>query len=448
MPSHLPQLRHAVLTDVGRRRLANEDAVAVDERLGLFVVCDGVGGRPSGEAASQIVSHTLAHALRRRIRGLKRLDGELIQKLLFESAVTMNEQMYLHSQIVPALQGMGCTLVAVLLDARSVFYLHAGDSRIYLLRGGKLRPLTRDHTHTEQKFKTEARTGDLIDAGERRLLMEYIGKPEDLVPTVGSMALRPGDRLLLCSDGLTDPVDDAVIKDLLTVHAEPAAACGALVEAANEAGGPDNISAAVIDYEGERPMTPADRLPVPGTPVELPHGVAERTRHALALLEQDLAWLKQGAVESGHPSRLTALAAAKRRLGKEAYRDFLARHPEQSASHVFHQCCTSPDSQWRQQYQRHLLQLEEPLQRLTAGGIRLSPVLKNDETACIYRDLWTGWRRVEQRYFQTCQRDAIHDTEQTLNILIDHMLQSVQTLTGLLYFLPRFMRESRELRPK
>ncbi|MEO1237007.1 MAG: protein phosphatase 2C domain-containing protein, partial [Planctomycetota bacterium] len=140
MASHLPQLQHAMLTDVGRRRLANEDAVAADARLGLFVVCDGVGGRPSGEAASQIVSHTLGHALRRRIRGLKRLDRELILKLLFESAVTMNEQMYLHSEAVPALQGMGCTMVAALIDARTVFYLHAGDSRLYLLRAGRLQP--------------------------------------------------------------------------------------------------------------------------------------------------------------------------------------------------------------------------------------------------------------------------------------------------------------------
>lgn len=443
MPSHLPQLHHAVLTDVGRRRLANEDAVAADARMGLFVVCDGVGGRPSGEAASQIVSHTLAHALRRRLRGLQKLDEAMIKKLMYESAVTMNEQMYLHSQAVPALVGMGCTLVAALFDAKMVFYLHAGDSRVYLLRDGRLMALTRDHTHTQQKFKTQADTGDLVDVGERRLLMQYIGKPELLDPTVDSMPLQPGDRFLLCTDGLTDPIDDKRLHKLLSIHADPAAATAALIDAANEAGGPDNITAAVIDYDGSRNVTDADRVPPNKTPPELPHGIAEKTRDALALLEADLTWLKQGALESGHPRKLTALAAAKRRLGKDAYRDFLTRHPNQSASHVFHQCCTHPDSDWRKQYQAHLDQLEKPLARLTGGGIRLSPVLKGDETARIYRDLWNGWRRVEQRYFVTCQRDAIHDTEQTLNILIDHMLNSVQTLTALLYFLPRFMREHR-----
>jgi len=443
MASHVPQLQHAVLTDVGRKRLANEDAVSADTRMGLFVVCDGVGGRPSGEAASQIVSHTLAHALRRRLRGLKRLDDELLKKLLFESAVTMNEQMYLHSQAVPALVGMGCTLCAALFDARKVYYLHAGDSRIYLLRDGRLISLTRDHTHHQQKFKTQIDTGELIDVGERRLLMEYIGSPEQLNPTVDSMPLQPGDRVLLCSDGLTDPVDDDALHRLLSIHADPAAATQALIDAANDGGGPDNITAAVIDYDGPREVTAADRVLPAKTPAELPHGVAGKTRDALAALEADLSWLKQGALESAHPRKLTALAAAKRRLGADAYRDFLVRHPNQSASHVFHQCCTDPNSDWRKQYQNHLAQLEVPLKRVTAGGIRLSPVLKGDETARIVRDLWTGWRRVEQRYFHTCQRDAIHDTEQTLNILIDHMLHSVQTLTGLLYFLPQFMRERR-----
>lgn len=440
MPSSLPDLNYSVLTDVGRKRLANEDAVAVDPRMGLFVVCDGVGGRPSGEAASQIVSHATSYALRRRLRGLKQLDEETLKNLLVESSVAMNQQMYEHSQQVPALEGMGCTMVAALLDARTVFYLHAGDSRLYLLREGKFMPLTADHTHTRQKFRAEADTGDLLDMGERRLLMQYIGSPRVLEPTVASLPLRKGDRLLLCSDGLTDPVRDATLHEILAKHADPEAAARVLVETANEAGGPDNITVAVVDYFGPRAVTDADRAAAASTPQELPHGIAERMRDALGQLEEDLTWLKEGALESAHPRKLTALAAAKRRLGAEAYRDFLLRHPNQSASHVFHQCCTHPDSAWRKIYREHMAVLEKPLSRITGGGIRLSPVLTGDQTARIYQDLWNGWRRVEQRYFATCQRPAISDSEQTLNILIDHMLNSVQTLTGLLYFLPRFMR--------
>ncbi|MEL7087624.1 MAG: protein phosphatase 2C domain-containing protein, partial [Planctomycetota bacterium] len=301
MPSSLPHLDYAVLTDVGRKRLANEDAVAADARTGLFVVCDGVGGRPSGEAASQIVSHATPHALRRGLRGLrglrgrKQLDEDTLKRLLVDASVAMNQQMYQHSQAVPALVGMGCTMVAALLDARTVFYLHAGDSRLYLLRESKLTPLTADHTHTRQKFNTEPDTGDLLDMGERRLLMQYIGSPRTLEPTVASLPLRKGDRLLLCSDGLTDPLRDATLHELLTQHAEPEAAARALVDAANDAGGPDNITVAVIDYRGARPVTAADRVPPSPTPQELPHGIARRMCDALAQLEENLTWLKQGA---------------------------------------------------------------------------------------------------------------------------------------------------------
>ena len=441
MASHLPKLRFAAQTDVGQRRLANEDAYAIDPRMNLFVVCDGVGGRPSGEAASQIIANTLAHTLRRRLRGIRKLDESILKTLLIDAVVSMNQQLYAHSQPVPALTGMGCTLVAALFDARSAFYVHAGDSRLYLLRAGKLRPLTADHTHTRQTFQAETETGDLIDVGERRLLTQYLGTSRELEPTAASLPLQVGDRLLLCSDGLTDPVNDEVIRHLLRRHEHPAEASQALINAANQRGGPDNITVAVIDYAGLRRVTDDDRLP-PRPKPQSPQGIAERTRQALAALEQDLIWLKQGALESAHPTRLTALAAAKRRLGGEAFRQFLSRDPNQSPSHVFHQCCAHPDSPWRQQYQGHLSTLEESLNRIMAGDIRLSPLLWPEQTSAIYRELWRSWRNVEQRYFANCQHGSHHESDQTLNILIDHMLHSVQTITGLLYFLPRFMRQS------
>lgn len=443
MPSNLPQLRHALLTDVGRKRLANEDAAACDARMNLFVVCDGVGGRPSGEVASHLIAHALPHALRRRLRAVDALDDASLQAMLADAVVTMNRELHVHSQAVPALVGLGCTIVAALIDARTLFHVHAGDSRMYLLRQGELFPLTADHTHIRNKFVPEPETGDLLDLGERRLLMQYLGSAEPVTPSVGSVTLQPRDRILLCTDGLTDPVDDGQLHRHLQEHEAPAQAAAALVEAANAAGGPDNITVAVIDYQGPRPLTDADRQRPPRTPALAPAGVAERTRVALADLEQDLLWLKEGALESAHPHKLTALAAAKRRLGADAYRSFLQLHPQQSPSHTFHQACTDPASAWRQQYQGHLDALAEPLKKIMSGGVRLSAVLSGDETAQIYRELWTGWRRVEQRYFSTCQRPAISATEQTLNILIDHMLASVQTLAALLVFLPRFMREVR-----
>ena len=91
MGTMLPILRHAVLTDVGQNRLANEDAYHVDERMGLFVVCDGLGGRPSGEAASQIIAHSISHLLKRRLRKLTSLDASSLKQLLIELTIDLSE---------------------------------------------------------------------------------------------------------------------------------------------------------------------------------------------------------------------------------------------------------------------------------------------------------------------------------------------------------------------
>lgn len=439
MSSHVPKLKFAAKSDPGMRRLANEDAVAMEPRLGLFVVCDGIGGRPSGEAAAQIISYTLAHALRRRVRKADALSEQRIKEILAAGVQEMNDQLHRHSHAAPALTGMGCTIVAALLDAKHLYYAHAGDSRLYLLRKDELHQLTEDHTQTGREV-TENDHGDLI-ANERRYLLRYIGMPAVVTPSVDAMPLQPGDRVLLCSDGLTDPVEHNAILHLLRHHAEPDLAVQALVNQANANGGPDNITLAVVDYAGPRKTTEADMQKPPKTPPQMPAGIAEATHAALQQLEQDLDWLLQGARESANPNRLSALAAAKRRLGKDHFRTFLARHPDQAPSFVFHQFCTDPQYPWRKQYEQHLQQLKEPLKQIMSGRVRLSTVLTGDETAAIYRDLWTGWRRVENRYFMTCQREAQHTHEGTLDVLIDHMLQSVQTLSGLLEFLPRFMRD-------
>ncbi len=440
MGAQLPDLRYGVLSDPGRRRLANEDAFAVDPRTGLFVVCDGIGGQPSGEAASHIVANAFGHLLKRGVRRYNRLDDLTLKRLMADAVIDLNRELHEHASAVPALEGMGCTIIAALLDARSAFLVSAGDSRMYLRRGDELRPLTVDHVRTRQKF-TETDTGDLEDAGEKRLLMKYIGTRRMIQPDAGVLPLEVGDRILLCTDGVTDPIDEATLRSIVFGQDDPQQCCQELIDAANRAGGPDNITAAVVDFFGPREVTDADRIPPPRTPPELPHNVAQQTLAALELLEEDLRWLLEGSRESASDNRLTALAAAKRRLGPEAYRRFLTKHPNQAPVHIFHQACAAPDSPWRTQYQHHLDQLAAPLERLFGGGIRLSSLLTGDDTAGIYRTLWDDWRNVEQRYFKTCERQAKRVDELTLDVLITHMLNSVRTLAGLLEFLPRFMRD-------
>ena len=439
MAAQLPDLQYAALSDPGRRRLANEDAYAVDPRTGLFVVCDGIGGQPSGEAASNIVAHSVGHVLKRNVRRYNRLDEKTLKFLLADVVIEINQQLQEHASAIPALEGMGCTLVAVLLDARSAFVVSAGDSRAYLLRGDEFRALTQDHVRTRQKF-IENETGDLEDAGEKRLLLKFLGTRHHLKPSVGVLTLEPGDRLLLCTDGVTDPLEEDQVCGLIQQHADPQTCMQHMIDAANAAGGPDNITALVIDFAGPRDVTDDDRTPPPRTPPQPPANISQQAKAALELLEEDLHWLLEGARESAVPKRLSALAAAKRRLGPEHYRTFLARHPNQAPVHIFHQCCASLDSPWRTQYQQHLHQLDTPMQRLTDGSLRLSPLLTGDETAAIFRKLWDDWQRVEKRYFHTCNRQAKRVEEITLDVLITHMLNSVRTIAGMLEFLPRYMR--------
>lgn len=445
MARFVPNLSYASLSDPGRMRLANEDALFCDPHIGLFVVCDGIGGQPSGEAASHIIAHSIRHLIKRKLKSLEAIDRDAVMKALLAVIKEMNAELYEHATACPPLVGMGATLVMTLIAGRTAYVAHAGDSRAYVLRDGKLSQITKDHTRDQQQY-IEQDDGDLIDAGERRLLMHFIGRAGEVHPQVGFVSLEPGDRLLLCTDGLTDPVPARPIRKLLMEHESPTQACAALVHAALEAGGPDNVTLAVVDFHG---MKKPDADPTPKPDVfTAPRGAAQQVHDALLSLEADMVWLLEGAGEAANESALSALAAVKRRVGHEIYRDFLEHHPTtKNPAHIFHQVVTKPGNPWREQYDRHIAQLEKPLTYITDGQVRLSAMFTPQETAMIFKTLWRDWRRVESRYFHVCQREALTGTEKTLNILIDHMQKSVRTLMGLFQFLPRYMRNVHDAPP-
>jgi len=428
------------LSDVGRRRLANEDAYHNDDRLGLYVVCDGIGGQPSGEAASQTVAHALPHVFRRWLREAGHVDDATVCKALALALVEISAGMHQVSRNIGALKGMGATAVGVLIDRGRGFVFHAGDSRLYRLRGGEMSLLTRDHVRNYRKLNVAAArsaSGDTSgeELAQRRLLHQFLGMSQPLTPDVQALHPEAGDRYLLCSDGVCDPVGDDLIAGLLRGRADAAEAVKELIDAANEGGGPDNITATVLDYLGSSgggsiaPPEPA------APPVK---GVAVTIDHALRHLEEDLQWLLEGSREVASSSLMGASAKVKRRLGAEAYHQFLKLHPATNPSHVYHQACTLPEGKWRQTYQHHLDAMAEPLRDL--DGCRLSPVLSPRETAGIFRSLWADWRDVERRYFAITQRAAMGTGEKSLDTLIDHMLKSVRTLRGLLRFYPKFLR--------
>ncbi|MEM1208977.1 MAG: protein phosphatase 2C domain-containing protein [Planctomycetota bacterium] len=424
------------LSDVGRRRLANEDAYLNDERLGLYVVCDGIGGQPSGEAASQTVAHALPHVFRRRLRNAGHADDASVAKALALAMVEVSAGMHHASRDIEVLKGMGATAVGLLIDRGRGFVFHAGDSRVYRLREGALQQLTRDHVRNYRKMQAGhvAPAAD-DEQAQRRLLHQFCGMAGAMTPDVVPLEPASGDRYLICTDGVCDPVDDDAIAELLRRESTPGQGVQALIDLANANGGPDNITATILDYAGPTGGAVLDPPPPPASPVK---GVAAAMDHTLRELEADLTWLLDGSREVSTMSLMSASATVKRRLGADAYHRFLKLHPATNPAHVFHQACTLPDGQWRRTYQGHLDAMAGPLADL--DGCRLSPVLAARETAGIFRSLWDDWRHVERRYFAITQRSAMGKAERSLDTLIDHMLKSVRTLRGLLRFYPQFLR--------
>jgi protein phosphatase len=243
------------LTDPGRKRKGNEDSMGVDADVGLAVVADGMGGHQSGEVASQLAVETLLAFVARahKDRDLTwpyGLDGRRsFEANCLATAIKLaNQAVFQAANRRAELAGMGTTVVAVLAGKGRLSYASVGDSRVYLWRGKTLRQLTRDDSWLEA-----AASQQLLDVTElethpfRHVLTKAIGLQEDVDFDVGEEPLHPGDCVLLCSDGLTSALPDERIQELIRAHGgKPEATCRALVDAANEAGGPDNVTVVVV----------------------------------------------------------------------------------------------------------------------------------------------------------------------------------------------------------
>jgi protein phosphatase len=237
-------LECAARSDVGRRR-NNEDAVYATPRLAA--VADGVGGHNAGEVASGWAIEALVHLDKCRLA--KPLDAALADAVAWG-----NETIGFIAQCRPETAGMSTTLTAVALSDDGAYVLaNIGDPRTYLLREGALTQLTRDDSFVRY----------MVDAGQltleqarrhpsRSLVLEALdGRPERR-PAIETIAARPGDRLLLCSDGLSDALDDDVLAALLRRHADRRSCADRLVEEALNAGARDNVSVIVADVVPRR----------------------------------------------------------------------------------------------------------------------------------------------------------------------------------------------------
>lgn len=448
MASVWPIVEFASHSDPGRMRLANEDCPLCDARMNLFVVCDGLGGRPSGEAASHIIAYSLGHLIRRRLRKVAALEPTTLQRILHESAVELSDKLREQARQFEALAGLGATLSALLLDGRQAYLLHAGDSRIFRFRAGKLRQLTTDH------FRMGAPASAInpfdpeqIDQKRQRLLTQFIGVNRPLEPEVVTLQLRKGDRLLLCSDGLTDPVPNDIIAMLLAQPGELKDICGLLIKEANARGGPDNITAVLVEYQGLKLLEPEElkqlsQAKAPrSSPAPTP-GVAGRVHAALVELQNDLTWLLNGSRESAGGDLLSAYASVKRRLGPQVFHEYMKLRPSEGPAHVFHRAAMLFENDWRKRYTANQAELKPRLQAIIDQHVRLCPLLTGDETAEILDTLWREWRKVEERYVAICHEASFDPTDHGLDRLIEHMHASVGTLIGLMEFFPKFMREN------
>jgi protein phosphatase len=265
------------LTDRGRVRPTNEDHFLIAElartlwvhqtslpqhdtqhgrnRGHVLLVADGMGGHRAGEVASALsvasIEAFVLHLLR-RFSNLQAADepGVLrdFQAALRQADARLVEEAAHH----PEFAGMGTTLTLAFASGWTLFVVHAGDSRCYLLRGGRLRQLTADHTVAAEMARRGMIKPEAVGRHQWRHVVTNVlgGGTGEVRAEVHRVELEAGDAVLLCTDGLSDMVGDGQIAGVLAGEGEPAAACRRLVEAANAAGGRDNVTAVVARFEG------------------------------------------------------------------------------------------------------------------------------------------------------------------------------------------------------
>lgn len=241
--------RSGMYTDRGRVNPRNEDSCLVDEKRGLFAVADGMGGHPAGDVASGVAVDRLPALLGAALRRAPQSGGEAaIEQAIEQAVVDLNDAVYAEGMAVPERHGMGTTLVLLLLTGDAGYLAHVGDSRAYLLRADELHRLTEDQTVAHELVHS-----GLLGPGEAsrhpfaHRLTQAVGTEGEVTPAIRRVELEEGDRLLLCSDGVSKMLDDTRIADLLGQHPRPGPASRALIDAANDAGGRDNSSAIIVD---------------------------------------------------------------------------------------------------------------------------------------------------------------------------------------------------------
>lgn len=247
---------HVARTHTGHQRATNEDSHL--ERAPVFAVADGMGGAQAGEVASQIAIARFAREF------AKPQDGDASTRLV-RAARDANSEIHELSEADTRRAGMGTTLTAAYVGDRQVLIAHVGDSRAYRLRDGELERITEDHSLVEELLRQGRLTVEEAEEHpQRSIITRALGPEPDVEVDTFTVDTRDGDLFLLCSDGLTSMIGEAAVAEILRANAGLARAADALVAAALEAGGRDNVTVVLFRVEAvgaEAPSPPGDDLP-------------------------------------------------------------------------------------------------------------------------------------------------------------------------------------------
>jgi serine/threonine protein phosphatase PrpC len=241
-------------TDVGLVRKNNEDNFGYDNRIGIFVVCDGMGGQAAGELASKIAVETVLGYFHQEE---KRSGSEVLghgfaevserANALANAVQLANKAIRETSARDAGAAGMGCTLVAVRIEGNLFSIAHVGDSRIYLIRQGTIQQLTTDHSLVMEQVRRGMITLEEAEHFEmQNVIVRALGSEDSVEPDLADLSLEENDTLLLCSDGLSRYVKDDAMLDVITRIENLDDACNSLIEAAKSGASDDNITCLLI----------------------------------------------------------------------------------------------------------------------------------------------------------------------------------------------------------
>lgn len=243
------RMEAAAKTDIGLVRHTNQDSFGSDFALGLFVVCDGMGGAAGGEVASAIAAETFIKVARQELTCDKSSSAECTRRAMARAAAAANRAVAARAEFDPRLRGMGSTLVGLRIVGSGLTAINVGDSRAYLVREGSAMRLTIDHSYVAEQVRLGAMTeAEAETSSMQSVITRAIGAEEDVYPDLFEQPIDAGDTVLLTTDGLTRHVSDEEIVEILAPAKAHTAelACLQLIALAKQRGGSDNITCIVI----------------------------------------------------------------------------------------------------------------------------------------------------------------------------------------------------------